>query len=104
MNCSFDFNYIYELVFIYSSGDNLYLNVDPQAVCRFNPCKYTTCLQGAAAKCVVNTRCHPVFLDAFGKTIKCKGNKPCNEILRAKTNWDLIAEGTGKMFGFSKII
>jgi len=55
------------------TGDNLYLNVDPQAVCRFNPCKYTTCLQGAAAKCVVNTRCHPVFLDAFGKTIKCKG-------------------------------
>ncbi|KAJ7333864.1 hypothetical protein OS493_015957 [Desmophyllum pertusum] len=55
------------------TGDNLYLNVEPQAVCRFNPCKYTTCLQGAAAKCVVNTRCHPVFLDAFGKTIKCKG-------------------------------
>lgn len=55
------------------TGDNLYLNVDPQAVCRFNPCKYTTCIQGAAAKCVVNTRCHPVFLDAFGKTIKCKG-------------------------------
>ena len=51
----------------------MYLNVDPQAVCRFNPCKYTTCIQGAAAKCVVNTRCHPVFLDAFGKTIKCKG-------------------------------
>lgn len=55
------------------TGDNLYLNVDPKAVCRFDPCKYTTCLQGTAAKCVVNTRCHPVFLDAFGKTIKCKG-------------------------------
>ncbi|XP_029194210.2 thrombospondin-1-like isoform X1 [Acropora millepora] len=55
------------------AGDNLYLNVDPKAVCRFDPCKYTTCLKGTAAKCVVNTRCHPVFLDAFGKRIKCKG-------------------------------
>lgn len=55
------------------TGDNLYLNVDPKAVCRFDPCKYTTCLQGTAAKCVVNTRCHPVFLDAFGKRMKCKG-------------------------------
>ncbi|CAH3103991.1 unnamed protein product, partial [Porites lobata] len=55
------------------SGDNLYLNVNAQTVCRFDPCKYTTCLQGTAAKCVVNTRCHPVFLDAFGKIMKCKG-------------------------------
>ena len=61
------------ILFVYFAGDNLYLNVDAQAVCRFDPCKYTTCLQGAAAKCVVNTRCHPVFLDAFGKRIKCKG-------------------------------
>ena len=60
------------------TGDNLYLNVNAQTVCRFDPCKYTTCLQGTAAKCVVNTRCHPVFLDAFGKIMKCKGMIICS--------------------------
>ena len=61
----------------FSTGDNLYLNVNAQTLCRFDPCKYTTCLQGTAAKCVVNTKCHPVFLDAFGKIMRCKGMSFC---------------------------
>ncbi|KXJ23361.1 Mucin-like protein [Exaiptasia diaphana] len=54
-------------------GTDLYLTINPSTVCRFDPCKYTTCMTATPAKCLVNTKCHPVFLDAFGKTMKCKG-------------------------------
>lgn len=54
-------------------GTELYLTINPDSVCRFNPCKYTTCMTSTPAKCVVNTKCQPVFLNAFGKIMSCKG-------------------------------
>ncbi|XP_031557310.1 SCO-spondin-like, partial [Actinia tenebrosa] len=54
-------------------GTELYLTINPDSVCRFNPCKYTTCMTSTPAKCVVDTKCQPVFLNAFGKRMSCKG-------------------------------
>jgi len=66
----------YMLFFLFLiSGTDLYLTINPGSVCRFDPCKYTTCMTATPAKCLVNTKCHPVFLDAFGKTMNCKGNQ-----------------------------
>lgn len=56
-----------------ADSTQLFLRPLAQKKCSFNPCSFAKC-DVDGAKCLVDTKCRPLFVDEMGKRVKCRGN------------------------------
>ena len=52
------------------------LKVPARQVCGYDPCNGESCQDNPNARCLVTSKCRPVFVNAFNERIrKCEGNE-----------------------------
>ena len=51
------------------------MDIDPQTVCGYNPCRVAKCILLPYATCVSDFKCRPVFFDSEERKVsQCTGN------------------------------
>lgn len=54
-------------------GDSAILTASPETTCGNDPCQTSGCYTDEASKCYVTLGCAPLFVDAKGEKIQCRG-------------------------------
>ena len=57
------------------SDQDSIVDIDPQTVCGYNPCRVAKCILLPYATCVSDFKCRPVFFDSEERKVsQCTGN------------------------------